>query len=858
MSQPTPANLIEIPDVEQPGCVSAHCRFIDDGTQRLVLVDDNVAYCYDRNDKLAARQIWTQVYVSGLASYWQIANTTEYSHRSLQGWVARYRAEGAAGLGDRPRSGAPKKVTAEVRSKIYQLRTQRYSINEIAQSCTVSPSTVEKVLKQRRDALSKRQNKLPLPDDESQLKDPPMATQIPERVSNEVIDAGVSDTAQTTENSEIADPASVGGDLDITPLQESDEDSDVEPDVPPQSGPVVELATVAASPPSGSLVKVSEAEVACSPGYPDKIEAVMALDRSVDRMLARLGKLQDAEPLFAPCHRLSCAGAFLAVAVLAEDPYLRISQRFYRPFPAAFYGRRTMLITLMLMVLLRIKRPEQLRRHHVLMLGRVLGLDRTPEVKTVRRNLRHFENQGGASELMGQIAKARVADYDGEMRIIDVDGHMAAYSGKVKIGETYDPRCRRVSKGHTASWVNLPGKCPLFAVQSAFNAGLTKALPSVLEQARKVTGKKRLWCAFDRGGYNVELFEQLIKEDYDILTYRKGAYAPVPESEFKREKTLINDREYEFAPYETTVELKVYEQVDRGPEKKPGYRDTGRYLSLREIRILRPDGKQTALLTSIKTTEASAVQLAGYLFDRIGSQENVFKYMRREYDLDALPTYGDEDLDEPLQHPHPAYAELVKKATKIRQQRNRLMGKYAELLTTTDEEKAVAQLRQLRCHDKKGTGDRENDVDKLAALNLQLAELNQLLAETPAREHLTDAGYRQLKTELPQLMYTVKISAYHVETKLVDLLQGNYANCKDEGRSLIAAALHSSGSLRLEPGRIVIQLEPQAEPRRTRAINAVAAELSRRQVYYPGSRRVIAFETTEAPCPSQPSPRSAG
>ena len=39
---------------------------------------------------------------------------------------------------------------------------------------------------------------------------------------------------------------------------------------------------------------------------------------------------------------------------------------------------------------------------------------------------------------------------------------------------------------------------------------------------------------------------------------------------------------------------------DDAVKKKPGYRDTGRRLSLREIRILRPDGKQTAILTSIK------------------------------------------------------------------------------------------------------------------------------------------------------------------------------------------------------------------------------------------------------------------
>ena len=858
MSQPTPANLIEIPDVKQPGCVSAHCRFIDDGIQRLILVDDNVAYCYDRHDKLAARQIWTQVYVSGLATYWQIAHATEYSRRSLQGWVARYRAEGAAGLGDRSRSGAPKKVTSEVRSKIYQLRNQRYSIHEISQSCAVSPSTVEKVLKQRQDALNQGQGKLPfLVDDEAGARESSMTPQISESVGDKIIDAAVSDTAQTKENAKITSPISVEGHQDIISLQARVENRDIEPDGPVKSEPVTRAVTVPASVPSASPVTVLEAEAACLSSYPDKVEAVIALDRSVDRMMARLGKLQDAEPLFAPCDRLSCAGAFLAVVVLAEDPYLLISQRFYRPFPSAFYGRRTMLITLMLMVLLRIKRPEQLRRHHVLMLGRVLGLDRTPEVKTVRRNLRHFENQGGASQLMGEIAKARAADYKGEVRIIDVDGHMAAYSGKVKIGETYDPRCRKISKGHTATWANLPGKCPLFAVQSAFNDGLTKALPSVLEQARKVTGQRRLCCAFDRGGYNVELFERLINEGYDILTYRKGAYDPVPLSKFKREKTLINNREYEFAPYETTVELRVYKQVDRGGNKKPRYRDTGRRLSLREIRILRPEGKQTAILTSIKATEAPAVHLAGYLFDRIGSQENVFKYMRREYDLDALVAYGDEDLDQTLQHPHPAYVDLVKKSKKIRQQRNHLMGKYADLLTTTDEKKAVVQLRQLRGHDKKGITSRKTDAVKLAALNLQLAELNQLLAETPAQENLTAAGYRQLKTELRQLMYAVKISAYHVETKLVDLLQGNYADCEDEGRTLIAAALRSSGSLRLEPGRIVIQLEPQAEPRRTRAINAVAAELSRRQVTYPGSRRVIAFETTEVPLPPSRQPPPA-
>ncbi|MBC8423645.1 helix-turn-helix domain-containing protein [bacterium] len=802
MNEPTPGMLLEVPEIHRPGQVSARCRFVDDGDQRFVLVDEQPAYCYHLSDKVAARQTWTQVYINGLATYREIAGPTEFCERSIQYWVARYRAEGAAGLVDLPRSGAPRKVTTKVRSKIYRLRDQRRSINEIAQGCGISVSTVEKVLQQRREALEKRQGKL----------------------------TAVIDSEATTAATDLPEP----------------------PEAATDRSPCEQLTTSAPAPDSPAELAPEQASDASNAPVADCIEAAMAVDRREDRLLARLGELSDAEPLFAPCERLDWAGAFLAVAVLAEDPFLRLGQRFYRPFPAAFYGVRTMLVTLMLMALLRIKRPEHLRRHNVQKLGRVLGLDRAPEVKTLRRQLHGLEQQGGATELMGQIARERVGEYEGPVRIVHVDGHMAAYSGARKIGTVYDPRAHQVSKGHTTTWANLPGSCPLFAVQSEFNDGLTRALPEVLAEARRVTGVKHLCCAFDRGGYNVLLFERLIADGYDILTYRRGAYEPVPEAAFERRTTIINDREYDFAPYETVAQLRVYEPVDRGPGKKPGYRDTKRRLHLREIRILRPDGKQTAILTSVRAEEDCSVELAAALFDRIGSQENIFKYMRVEFDLDALPTYGDEELDEELHHPHPAYVGLQKEADRLRRQRARLLGKYADVLTDEDEEAAGDTLRQLRQTETEIPEGKPDDAAKLADFNRRLAEVKSLLVETPARERLSEAGYRQLKTELRQLTNTVKISAYHIETKLVELLVPHYANGEDEARVVIAAALRSAGGWRGGRGGMGTQLDRQAERGRAGASSEVAGEWARRGVRCPGSRGVIVCPPAPPPPPLPP------
>jgi hypothetical protein len=75
------------------------------------------------------------------------------------------------------------------------------------------------------------------------------------------------------------------------------------------------------------------------------------------------------------------------------------------------------------------------------------------------------------------------------------------------------------------------------------------------------------------------------------------------------------------------------------------------------------------------------------------------------------------------------------------------------------------------------------------------------------------------------------------------MLGPHYANTEKEGRKLLAAAMRSSGTIRLEGKKIVVNLEEQASPNRTAAIDALCRDLTERQARYPGTELVIEFDT---------------
>ena len=150
-------------------------------------------------------------------------------------------------------------------------------------------------------------------------------------------------------------------------------------------------------------------------------------DRTADRAFARLGLLPEALPQFGPAQGVRGAGALLALPALQTSGLLQEGRTLFSAPKSAFYGVRTVLLILALMGLLRMRTPEVLRRRCPVDLDRLLGLDRAPEVKTLRRKVAALAAQQRSEELMQRLASLRAEAEAEAMSYLYVDGHVRAY-----------------------------------------------------------------------------------------------------------------------------------------------------------------------------------------------------------------------------------------------------------------------------------------------------------------------------------------------------------------------------------------------------------------------------------------------
>jgi len=223
-------------------------------------------------------------------------------------------------------------------------------------------------------------------------------------------------------------------------------------------------------------------------------------DRSGDRLLARLGLLEDAAPLFGASTGVPGVGVLLAMPALVDSGVFSVAREIYGSLGPAFYGLRTTLVTLLLMALFRVKRPEGLKERSPGQLGQVLGLDRAPEVKTLRGKLARLAAQGCSVELGRALARRRVATRGHALGFLYVDGHVRAYHGGREIPKTHVTRLRISMPATTDYWVHDALSEPLFVVPTEANRGLVKMLPAVLAEVRELVGERRVNVVFDRGG----------------------------------------------------------------------------------------------------------------------------------------------------------------------------------------------------------------------------------------------------------------------------------------------------------------------------------------------------------------------
>jgi hypothetical protein len=532
-------------------------------------------------------------------------------------------------------------------------------------------------------------------------------------------------------------------------------------------------------------------------------------DRRIDRLLAYLGLLDDAAPVFRSATRVPRAGVLLALPVLVSSGVFDVARDVYGSIGPAFYGLRTSLVALLLMALLRIKRPETIKEFSPDELGRLLGLDRAPEVKTLRRKLSRLAAVGRATDFGRALAQRRVAERGAAVGFLYIDGHVRIYHGKRTLPKAHVAQMRLAVPATTDYWVNDAGGDPLFVVTAEANAGLVRMLPILLDEVRRLVGERRVTVVFDRGGYSPKLFLKLIAAGFDVLTYRKGRFPKVRRRNFHRHDAVIEGRKLS------------YLLADQGVRLLKGK------LRLRQVTRLGDDGHQTPILTSRR--DLSAAEVAHRMFER-WRQENFFKYLCEEYALDALADYAVVP-DNPLRDvPNPHWAELDAKLRRARDTVANLASQYgAEAFVNP--ETARPTMRGFKiAHGKLAQHIR-------AALR-QVVALEKKRAATPRRIPIGDVlsgDVVKLAPEKKLLTNLIKMVAYQGESDLVRLIAPHYKRVEDEGRTLIQSALSGAADLVVTDTELRVHVAALSSPHRTRAIAALCAELDRRAIRFPGS-----------------------
>lgn len=573
-------------------------------------------------------------------------------------------------------------------------------------------------------------------------------------------------------------------------------------------------------PPDQPTLSAAQAPAAELPVVPQP------MPRLAERQAARAGLLTEAGPVITEGRELPLVGLLLILPALAEVGLLEVAQQVYGRLRRGFYGMRSLLLTLAFLALLREPRAEGATRMVPHDLGRVLGLDRAPEVKTIRRRLGYLAERGLGDKLVFGLARRHADTLPEALGFLYMDGHVRAYSGTRRLPKAHIARARISAPATVETWAADANGDPVFVVVAPVGASLVSEMRRLLPELRELVGERHLTICFDRGGWSPELFYEIVQADFDFLTYRKGRVRPEPGRAFSQHRLVADGRTHE------------YELADRRSRLRlPARKGRPKTLTVRQV-TRRQDDHQTPILTS--RIDLSAAQVAHRMFSR-WRQENYFRYARQHFALDGLDSYASQPDDLGRLVPNPERARLRRQLARAQQELDELEATLgAEAMDNPEARRPTMRGFKI------ANADLAYDI-RLA--RQQVARLEEVVAQTPTRVPLGQLApdARLLETQVKLVTHAVRMSVYNAESTLARLLSPHFSRADDEARALLREALRAAGDFQVRDHVLDVRLNPLSAPRRTRALAALCEHLTATQTIYPGTGLRLVFTVKTPP-----------
>lgn len=562
--------------------------------------------------------------------------------------------------------------------------------------------------------------------------------------------------------------------------------------------------------------------------------------RRSERGMARAGTLDHARPVFTPAARVPFAGLFLAFPALHATGLLECARRVFGALPAGFYGLDAVLTEATVRALAGLPRAEGAARLDPVSLGRVLGLDRAPEVKTIRRKLHQLADTGRAPDLIAAMAARHLnppdaggsdcGDGEGDppAAVLYVDGHARAYHGARRIGSTHLSRLRFPAPATVETWVADAAGDPVMVVMSEPAASLAGELRRLLPELRAAVGDgRRVTVGFDRGGWSPALFQAMHEAGFDTLTWRKGRTPPVPADAFAP-CTFTDDagRTHAWLLADRPVDVPVD--------------GAGNTFRMRQVSRLDEDGRQAHILTT--RTDLAPAEVSWRMSAR-WRIENTFRYARTHLALDCHDSYTSEPCDPDRTVPNPARKKAYQAVTAARARYDRAAADTdAALLALTEPQPGRSVVVVANT-------DHNTAVAPLLAAEADLAVAERAWHDAPARLplHDVDPGRQVLDTQVKLLTHAVRAAAFNATSALArDIrLHTDYARADQEAHTLIRDLLAHTGDIRPDTTArtLTIRLDPMPTRRQTTAAAQLCERLTATETIYPDTDLLLRYET---------------
>jgi len=550
-----------------------------------------------------------------------------------------------------------------------------------------------------------------------------------------------------------------------------------------------------------------------------------------DRVAASKGELQAVPPRFEPALDVPNGGVLLALPALLALGLLETTERFFAE-PKGYYGLDSLFLLLALMVLTRQPSIESMRYCAPGEWGNLLGLDRIPEVRTLRNKLHFLSREGQPQQWSAELCRQWMEAAPEQAGTLYIDGHVRVYNGdQTRLPRHYVARQKLCLRATTDYWVNAMDGQPFFFVNQAVDPGLLQVLEHEIvprlerEIPQQPTAQQleddsllhRFTLVYDREGYSPAFLKRMREKRIACLTYHKYPGDDWAEEEFRLHSVnLISGQ---------TVEMRL---AERGTCLSNG-------LWVREIRKLTTRGHQTAILATDYRSDIPPI--SGAMFAR-WSQENFFRYSRQHFGIDKLADYSLEEISDPTLIVNPAWRELDRQVRSLNGKRSRRLANFTALnLEESIEPEKVEPFMRRKA-------ELQEDIECMDQ------EINTLKTQRKGTPHHIDVSelppeqqFKKLATASKHLVDTIKMVAYRAETAMANILRGHQFR-SDEARQLLASVYQTEADLLpdFETGTLTVRLHHLPTVRADTIVQKLCEELNDTKTLFPRTNLTLCFK----------------